>query len=213
MNLFVTLASIISAGTDVTIVIRKNTDGRMVVSTAARNTEVKDSAKDIIPPFVVSGTPDELDAEFVQIITEPVSKATGLQTSMKAFEASMATAAAKSKAVDEEKKTKKLNYDKAMAEGKKQEDAKNYEEAVKSYGKALENATPADASKAKAAIDRCRKNQQPDIFAMSFDDEEPKAPEESEGAEAGTAEEPAGDPAEESGKTVPDPLAFGEEND
>ncbi len=213
MNLFVTLASIISAGTDVTIVIRKNTDGRMVVSTAARNTEVKDQAKDIIPPFVVSGTPEELDAEFVQVITEPVSKATGLQTSMKAFEASMATAAAKSKAVDEEKKTKKLLYDKAMAEGKKQEDAKNYEEAVKSYEKALENAAPADASKAKAAIDRCKKNQQPDIFAMSFDEEEPKAPEENEGAEAGTAEEPAGDPAEESGETVPDPLAFGEEND
>lgn len=213
MNLFVTLAGIISAGTDVTIVIRKNTDGRMVVSTAARNTEVKDSAKDIIPPFVVSGTPDELDAEFVQIITEPVSKATGLQTSMKAFEASMATAAAKSKAVDEEKKTKKLNYDKAMAEGKKQEDAKNYEEAIKSYEKALENATPADAPKVKAAIDRCKKNQQPDIFAMSFDEEEPKTPEETEGAETGTAEEPAGDPAEESGETVPDPLAFGEEND
>jgi len=161
----------------------------------------------------VSGTPEELDAEFVQVITEPVSKATGLQTSMKAFEASMATAAAKSKAVDEEKKTKKLLYDKAMAEGKKQEDAKNYEEAVKSYEKALENAAPADASKAKAAIDRCKKNQQPDIFAMSFDEEEPKAPEENEGAEAGTAEEPAGDPAEESGETVPDPLAFGEEND
>lgn len=191
MNLFTTLAGILKENTDITIVVRKNSDGRIVVSTALKNNNVNDVAKNVIAPFVVSGTPEEMDAEFVNLITKPMEESTGIQTSMENFEASKKAAQAKSQAAaekkkqeDEEKKKAKAETDKAVKEADKLFADKKYDAAKTLYQKAAATAEGADKSRIQKQIDLCEKNAQPDIFE-SFDQEEETAASENE-----TTEEP-----------------------
>lgn len=216
MNLFTTIADIIKENADTTIVIRKNTDGRLVVSVSYKNREVADPAKDIISPFVVSGTPEELDNEFVELIAEPMEQSADIQTSMANFEASKKIAQAKSQAAAEEKKkaeelkkAKKAKFEKLMAEGKKLAEAKKFGEAILVYTAALAYAEGGDIAKAKATIDACKKKDQPDIFSsMGFSDEKPET-EEPTSEEADTEEnEPNEEPSDEDEGQEINPLDY-----
>lgn len=96
MNIFQTIAGILGENDDVTIVVTKRAGGRLAVSTNFRNRAVTDKARDLIAPFLVSGTPEELDAEYCGIIAEPLEQSSGIQTSMANFEASKKLAQTKS---------------------------------------------------------------------------------------------------------------------
>lgn len=188
MNLFETLASILGENADITIVVRKADDDKLIVCTNYKNNSVNDAARNIIAPLVVTGSPAELDAEFVSVISEPIKQSAGLQTSMANFEASKKAAEAKSQAASQKKKkaedTKKANkkkFDSLMADAKKLADAKKFTEAKKLYKEALAIADGADKAKASSGVDFCEKNEQPDIF--SFGQAEP--------TETPTATEPA----------------------
>ena len=87
MNMFEELNKIMGVGNDTTIVIRKLAEDKMTVSVNFRNNAVKDEAKDLLQPFIVSGTPAELDGGFVAEISKPIAESAGLQTSMQEFEA------------------------------------------------------------------------------------------------------------------------------
>lgn len=201
MNLFKSLAGILNVDSDMTIVVRKTASGNLVVSTSVKNNAVSDTAKDIIAPFVVSGTPDELDSEFVGTIAAPMEQSVGLQTSMQNFEASKKAAQAKSQAAAEAKKKEADEKSKALKEAnatvekaKKLEAEHKWGEAVKLYESALPNVLASEKAKIQAAIDRCKKKDQPDIFGSAFDDEPETAAEEP----APAAEEET--PAEETEK-------------
>lgn len=234
MKLFSTLAAILAANCTVTLVIRKNENGRLVASTVFKNDNVKDAAVDLIAPFVVSGSPEELDAEFLDAIKAPMEKSSGFQTSLQNFEAQQKVAQANSAAA----KAAKDAADKARKDGdakakklKDEADAlakdKKYKQAVAKYEEALKMATGKDASDIKKAIEECKKKEAPDIFS-SFDDEEPaEAPAEVESQEQEPAEneqelskersdgepetEPEENPEEEDGEAPedePDPEDF-----
>lgn len=175
MNLFKTLAGILSGDTDITIVIRKTGENKLVVSTNLTNHGVEDPAKRVIAPFVVSGSPEELDAEYISVITEPLEQSTGLQTSMKNFEASAKAAKAASKAaselkqkVESAKREAKNAVTKLITEGDKLLKANKYRQAKETFEKAVEeaekNKLPDELKKAKAGVAEAAKKDVPDMF-------------------------------------------------
>lgn len=180
MNLFKTISDILSKDSDVTIVIRKTGDDTLAVSTALKNNGTTDPAREVIAPFVVSGTAGELDAEFVSLITAPMERSAGLQSSMANFEASAKAAQAASKAAGEAKrkeeearKSAKAAVQKTLASADALLKEKKYGEAKALYAKAKADAEKAGLGAEKASaqkgIDACIKNDAPDMFA-AFDD-------------------------------------------
>ena len=195
MDLFKTISEILSENCDTIIVVRKNANGQMAVSTSFKNNDVQDQAKNAIPPFVVTGSAEELDNEFTDLIREPLEISSGLQTSMKQFEASAKAAKAKSAAASEEKKktdeaakAAKEHFDKLLKSAKEAEGKKNFSAAKKLYNEALA-ATENNAlkSQAKAGIERCEKAEVPDMFGFGEEPEESTA---TETAQESAPEEP-----------------------
>ena len=197
MNLFKTLSDILSTDSDVTIVVRKTADDSLVVSTAVKNRKTDDPARDAIAPFVVSGSPAELDAEYTSLIKAPMEKSSGIQTSMANFEASAKAAQAASKAAaekkrasDDAKKTAKTAVAKILSEADALLKAKKYAEAKAKYSKALQEAEKAglsaEKSTAQKGVDTCAKHEAPDMFA-AFE----------EGSETQEAAQPGDETAEE----------------
>ena len=175
--LFTTLAAILAANSMVTIVIRKNEDGNLVASTNFNNNDVTDEAKKLIAPFIVSGSPEELDNEFAEVICAPLEQSKGLQTSMQEFEAQQKVAKANSQAAKTAKQTadslKKQNetlVKSLMDKAKALQKDKKYSEAVNLYSKALALASGTTKAEIQKEIDTCKKNDTPDLF--SFGDEE-----------------------------------------
>jgi PRTRC genetic system protein E len=234
MNLFKTLSDILSSDSDVTIVVRKTGDDTLVVSTAVRNHKTEDPAREAIAPFVVSGSADELDAEYASLIKAPMEKSSGIQTSMANFEASAKAAQAASKAAaekkraaDDAKKTAKTAVAKILGEADTLLKAKKYAEAKARYSKALQEAEKAGLSAEKSAaqkgIDTCSKKETPDIFgafgdegkaqetapAEETEEESPEEPEEPVDEEE--PEEPADEEPEEEEPAAPSALDFDNE--
>lgn len=173
MNLFQTLAELTGNQDAVTIVIQKTADNRLAVSVRVNNTKVEDPAKAMIAPFVVSGTPEELDAEFVPLIAKPVEQSSGLQTSMENFEASQKVAQANSKKAAEMKSkvnALKEKAKKSLQEAEKLAKDKKYAEAVKVLEKALAEAPDESKKSIQTAIDTYKAKTAPDIFSMMGDD-------------------------------------------
>ena len=172
-KLFTTLAAILACGTDVTIVTRKNGE-KLIVSVSFRNDNVTDTAKELIAPFVVSGTPEELDAEFIEAIKQPLEQSAGLQTSMANFEAQKKIAEANSKAAAEAKKKeeteKKAAQDKVkklLDEAAKAKAAKNWKKAITLLTEAKALAPESDKAKIGKELDECREKST--VISM-FDD-------------------------------------------
>lgn len=205
MDLFKTIAGILSGDTDITIVIRKTASDKLVVSTNLRNQALEDPAKGVIAPFVVSGTPEELDAEYAGIIAGPLEQSSGLQTSMKNFEASAKAAKAASKAAadfkqkeENAKREAKNTVTKLLSEADALSKQKKYGQAKEKYSEAAKAAEKADLKdelkKAKAGAAECARKDVPDIFG-AFADPEPE-PEETDAETPEEEEEPEGEPDE-----------------
>lgn len=75
----------ITAGTDLSFSIRQ-VNNRLTVAVMPRRTGLKGEAGGQIVPLVLNGTPEELDAEFLQAISTPVQKAQGILTNLETFE-------------------------------------------------------------------------------------------------------------------------------
>lgn len=203
MDLFKTIAGILSGDTDITIVVRKTASDKLVVSTNLRNQALEDPAKGVIAPFVVSGTPEELDAEYAGVITGPLEQSSGLQTSMKNFEASAKAAKAASKAAadlkqkeESAKREAKNAVTKLLSEADALSKQKKYGQAKEKYSEAAKAAEKAELKdelkKAKAGAAECARKDVPDIFGAFADPE-------SEDTDAETPkeeEEPEGEPDE-----------------
>ncbi len=113
MELFKKISEMLGNGSTVTITIAKKGES-LTVGVLPGNNLVKDAAKGRFVPLNLTGTADELDAGFLEAISAPIAKASGLLSDMAAFEKAQEEAKAKSKMEAdrksaEEKKKKEIN--------------------------------------------------------------------------------------------------------
>lgn len=154
MNLFKTLSEVLGHGCTATITIAQK-DGVMTVGVLPGNNLVKDSAKNKIVPLNLTGTPEELDEGFVNAISEPIRKTSGLLVDMATFEKAAEEAKAQSKMEEEKKEAeakRKKEYDGYMALARTNLKESKYRDALKCVESAKKSSTPADKSAMDALI-------------------------------------------------------------
>lgn len=93
---FQTIYGLLAESTEVGISIRRVND-KLTVAVMPRHNELKERATDSFIPLVASGTPEELDGGFANIMAAPVAKAVGIMTNLREFERQAEKAAAKGK--------------------------------------------------------------------------------------------------------------------
>ncbi len=127
------------------LTIAKSTENAMVVSILVQNDGCGDKAKNIIPPFNLTGTPEEIDKGFFEHIRKPIETVSGLMSNMESFmkqveEAKKQSAMEKEKAdkVKKEKEAKNKKYIDAMTKAETLEKEKKYKEAWTALPKASE---------------------------------------------------------------------------
>ena len=133
---FTSISQMMTESVDLTLVIRK-ANGQLTVSTLPKANGLRDEAANHIIPLTLTGTPEEMDAEFLQHIMQPIRKATGLISNMMEFEQQADKAAANSKAVKDakaketkEEKEKREKYEKHMKKAEELIAAKNHKDAI-----------------------------------------------------------------------------------
>lgn len=139
---FQTINQVITAGTDLAINIRRVND-KLAVSVMPRRASLKDNAGEQIVPLVLNGTPEELDAGFLQAIATPMQKVQGVLTNLEAFEkqaeqASSQSKAAKSAAEKEsrEAREKREKMEKLIKKAEEATAGKRYSEALTCFKQA-----------------------------------------------------------------------------
>lgn len=145
---FQAINQMITAGTDLSFSIRQ-VNNRLTVAVMPRRTGLKGEAGRQIVPLVLNGTPEELDAEFLQAISTPVQKAQGILTNLETFEKQAEQAASQNKGAKSplEKELKEVREKREKMEKllKKADEAiagKRYSEALTWLRQAKVLATP-----------------------------------------------------------------------
>ena len=131
---FQTINQMITAGTDLSINIRR-VSNNLAVAVVPKRSGLKEG--DAVIPLILNGTPEELDAGFLQAIGTPIQKAQGILTNLASFEKQAEQAVSQSKAAKAvtEKEPKEVREKREKMEKllKKAEDAttgKRYSEAL-----------------------------------------------------------------------------------
>lgn len=158
---FQAINQMITAGTDLSINIRRVNDN-LTVAVVPRRSGVK--AGERIVPLILNGTPEELDAGFLQAVGAPVQKAQGILTNLESFEKQAEQAVSQSKTskptVEKESKEAREKREKMEKLLKKAEDAtagKHYSEALTWFRQAKVLAQPdkqADIDKKMAEVQK-----------------------------------------------------------
>lgn len=144
---FTSISQMMTESVDLTLVIRK-ANGQLTVSTLPKASGLKDEAANHIIPLTLTGTPEEMDAEFLQHIMQPIRKASGLISNMMEFEQQADKAAANSKATKDakaketkEEKEKREKYEKHLKKAEELITAKNHKDAITALQQARMYAT------------------------------------------------------------------------
>ena len=122
---FEQIYQLISTGNDLSINIRRMND-KLNVAVMPRNNALKEEKQQHMVPLVLSGTPEELDREFLQAVMAPVKKALGILTNLEAFEKAAektASQAKPGKTVEKESKEAREKREKMEKLMKKADDA------------------------------------------------------------------------------------------
>ena len=67
------------------LVITQEANSQLVVSVLLENEQCSDPAKHLLPPLVLRGTAEELDAGFFQSITQPLEETSSLFVNMEQY--------------------------------------------------------------------------------------------------------------------------------
>lgn len=168
---FQAINRMITAGTDLSFSIRQ-VDNRLTVAVMPRRTGLKGEAGGQIVPLVLNGTPEELDAEFLQAISTPVQKAQGILTNLETFEKQAEQAASQNKGAKSplEKEPKEVREKREKMEKllKKADEAiagKRYSEALTWLRQAKVLATPDRQKDIDAKWRKCRKKPPREAFS------------------------------------------------
>jgi PRTRC genetic system protein E len=114
---------------NVQLTLSKGAANNLIVSVMLHNEPCGDTAKQLIPPFNLRGTAEELDEGFFERITAPLQTASGLMDNMEAFMKQLATA--KQQSAMEKEKAEKVKKDKEAKEKKYKEAMQKVEELEK----------------------------------------------------------------------------------
>lgn len=171
---FQSMNQMMNPNVDITLVIRKSADGRMVVSVLPKSNTLKDEAQNSIVPLTLNGTPEELDTGFMQVVARPMQKASGLITNMAQFEAQADKAAASSKGAkvakakeSKEDREKREKYEKNLKKAEDHIAAKRHKEAVDALAEARKYAKTEDLKSIDERLDEQKKlASQGDLFGM-----------------------------------------------
>jgi len=109
-NFFNQIAQLQITG-DLQLTIAKGAENNLIVSVMLQNDQCGDKAKNIIPPFNLRGTAEELDNGFFNKITTPIQTASGLMVDMEGF----------MKQLEEAKKQSAMEKEKTDRQKKEQE--------------------------------------------------------------------------------------------
>jgi PRTRC genetic system protein E len=131
--MFTEISRLLKEGEMLSLNIRKNGD-TMIVVVLPKVENVKDPAAEQLIPLNLKGTPEELDAGFIEAIRSPVEKSTGLMTNMAEYEKSAEKAAQESKAVKDRQDT----INRHIKEAEAFEKTGKLKEALATYTKAGE---------------------------------------------------------------------------
>ena len=160
---FTSISQMMTESVDLTLVIRK-ANGQLTVSTLPKANGLRDEAANHIIPLTLTGTPEEMDAEFLQHIMQPIRKATGLISNMMEFEQQADKAAANSKAVKDakaketkEEKEKREKYEKHLKKAEELITAKNHKDAIAALQQARLYAKADDQKKVDEMISAQKK--------------------------------------------------------
>ena len=160
---FTSISQMMTESVDLTLVIRK-ANGQLTVSTLPKANGLKDEAANHIIPLTLTGTPEDMDAEFLQHIMQPIRKATGLISNMMEFEQQADKAAANSKAVKDaksketkEEKEKREKYEKHLKKAEELITAKNHQDAIAALQQARLYAKADDQKKVDEMISAQKK--------------------------------------------------------
>jgi len=156
--MFKELNEMIAVGQSVTITIYK-TPANMTVSIIPKDSSVKDDAAGKIKPLEVTGTAEELDEGFINAISSPLQKSSGLLTNISEYEKGLAEAAVNSK--EGKEKTEKAK--KVITEAEKLDQEKKMNEALEKYKEALE-IDPTNRTAAKRISEIEKELKQPSLF-------------------------------------------------
>lgn len=144
---FTSISQIMTDSVDITLVIRK-TNGQLTVSTLPKANQLKDEAQNHIIPLTLTGTPEEMDAGFLQAMAQPVRKAMGLISNMVEFEKQTDIAAANSKAAKDakskeskEEKEKREKYDRLIKKAEEMITSRKHRDAINALQQARIYAT------------------------------------------------------------------------
>ena len=116
--------------------ISKGIESNLIVTVLLNNEQCGDSAKNLIPPLTFNATPQEFDEGFIQQITTPVQKVSGLMVDMEKFQkqldeakAQSAIEKAKTEKEKKEKEVKDKKFKDAMAKADELEKEGKFREA------------------------------------------------------------------------------------
>lgn len=175
---FQTIHQMLSQGTDLSINIRR-VNNNLTVAVMPKRTGLKEEAGQLIVPLVLSGTPVDLDAEFLQQITSPLQKVQGILTNIETFEKQAEAAAAQSKgaksANDKETKEareKREKMEKLIKRGEEAFAAGRYSEATTAFRQAK---VLADATKQKEIEARMQEVQKKASEGSLFAEADPQS--------------------------------------
>lgn len=161
---FQAINRMITAGTDLSFSIRQ-VNNRLTVAVMPRRTGLKGEAGGQIVPLVLNGTPEELDAEFLQAISTPVQKAQGILTNLETFEKQAEQAASQNKGAKsplekepKEVREKREKMEKLLKKADEATAGKRYSEALTWLRQAKVLATPDRQKDIDAKWRKCRKS-------------------------------------------------------
>jgi PRTRC genetic system protein E len=166
--MFTEISNLLKEGEMLCMNIRKS--GReMLVVVLPKVTGVTDPAAEQLIPLNLKGSPEELDAGFIQAISRPVLQSTALMTNMAEYEKSAEKAARESKA----EKDRQDTIAKHIKDAETAEKAGKTKEALAAYTKALELDRENIKIKLKINGLKMKLTGCPDIFAATPVKEEP----------------------------------------
>lgn len=178
---FTSISQIMTDSVDITLVIRK-TNGQLTVSTLPKANQLKDEAQNHIIPLTLTGTPEEMDAGFLQAMAQPVRKAMGLISNMVEFEKQTDIAAANSKAAKDakskeskEEKEKREKYDRLIKKAEEMITSRKHRDAINALQQARIYATTENQKSIDEKIAEQKKAlSQGSLFDMMDDTPEPQ---------------------------------------